>query len=96
MLTPRIALHFHHRRFLHPFVGGLRNESEIRSFITEYGPISTAIDASFMQTYVSGVACPGCVIDDSKGPALDHAVLFVGWGTDNGKDYWIIKPEGEG
>ena len=37
-------------------------------------------------TYKKGVL-------DSKhcGTDLDHAVLAVGYGTENGKDYWLIK-----
>ena len=45
-----------------------------------------------MQLYQSGVACPACPIDPQNGPTLDHAVAFVGWGTDSkGGDYWLIK-----
>ena len=75
-------------------MGGIRNESAIRRFIANHGPISTAIDAANanMQMYQGGVACPACPIDDNTGPTLDHAVAFVGWGTDpKGGDYWLIK-----
>jgi len=56
--------------------------------VANVGPISVAVNANtFWQLYSSGVldplACPG-----SK---LDHGVAAVGYGTDSGKDYWIIK-----
>ena len=51
-------------------------------------PVSIAIEAdkSVFQMYKSGVL-------DNKGcgTKLDHGVLVVGYGTDNGKDYWKVK-----
>lgn len=50
-------------------------------------PVSVAIDAEGMafQQYKGGVYNQEC------GDNLDHGVLIVGYGTDKGKDYWLIK-----
>lgn len=50
-------------------------------------PVSIAIEAdrSVFQLYNSGVLSGNC------GQNLDHGVLAVGYGTENGKDYWLVK-----
>jgi hypothetical protein len=53
-----------------------------------YGPVSIAVDASsnaFMY-YTSGV-----ITGAKCGTSLDHGILAVGWGTDNGQDYFLVK-----
>jgi KDEL-tailed cysteine endopeptidase len=52
-------------------------------------PVSIAIEADtkYFQLYSSGV-----LTDAAKcGQNLDHAVLIVGYGTDNGNKYWNVK-----
>ncbi|KAK4859629.1 hypothetical protein QYF36_008937 [Acer negundo] len=50
-------------------------------------PISVAIEAGgrAFQFYESGVFTGRC------GTALDHGVTAVGYGTENGVDYWLVK-----
>jgi C1A family cysteine protease len=51
------------------------------------GCVSVAIEANqfAFQYYSSGVLTGEC------GTSLDHGVLVVGYGTDNGVDYWKVK-----
>ncbi|XP_019708079.1 cysteine proteinase mucunain isoform X1 [Elaeis guineensis] len=50
-------------------------------------PVSVAIEAGGreFQLYHSGIFTGRCGTD------LDHGVVAVGYGTENGKDYWIVR-----
>ena len=65
------------------------NESLLQRAVAFVGPVSVTIDAGLpsFQMYVDGVYDePSC-----SSIQLDHAVLVVGYGTWNGKDYWLVK-----
>ncbi|KAK6190179.1 hypothetical protein SNE40_002102 [Patella caerulea] len=65
------------------------SEAGLQQAVATVGPISVAIDASrstfhFYKTGVySDVECSSV--------RLDHGVLAVGYGTDAGSDYWLVK-----
>lgn len=64
------------------------SEDAVLKTLTARGPIATAITVkSTFMGYRSGVYNdPSCT---SRG--INHAVLIVGYGSENGLDYWIIK-----
>ncbi|KAJ2953927.1 hypothetical protein O0L34_g1564 [Tuta absoluta] len=63
----------------------LKNEEQLRAYLATNGPIGIAIDASFLLGYQKGILS-NCPLH-----ALNHAMLLVGYGTENGTPYWIVK-----
>lgn len=51
-------------------------------------PVAIAIEADtrYFQSYSGGI-----LTSSSCGTNLDHGVLIVGYGTENGVDYWLVK-----
>jgi len=48
-------------------------------------PVSVAVDAESWSSYRKGIMSGPC------GKSLDHGVLAIGYGTDAGQDYWLVK-----
>jgi len=66
------------------------DEVELRDALYTYGPIAIAFQVyGSFSSYTSGVySDPNC---GTTAGQVNHAVLAVGYGTDNGTDYWIVK-----
>ncbi|KAL3526812.1 hypothetical protein ACH5RR_011468 [Cinchona calisaya] len=62
------------------------NEKALQKAVA-HQPVSVAVEASgrALQHYVSGIFTGAC------GTELDHGVVVVGYGSENGKDYWIVR-----
>ncbi|XP_065576417.1 procathepsin L-like [Artemia franciscana] len=66
-------------------------EDKLKAAVATVGPVSVAIDASHknFQFYSKGVYYePSCRTSSKH---LSHSVLVIGYGSDNGKDYWLVK-----
>jgi len=67
------------------------DETSLKTAVGTQGPIAVAIDATRpgFASYKTGVYTdPTC---GNTLRSLDHAVLVVGYGTENGQDYWLVK-----
>jgi cathepsin L len=61
----------------------------VMDFVANQGPLAVAVAASDWGWYSGGVF-DGCSYDDNI--ALNHAVVLVGYGTDETEgDYWIVR-----
>lgn len=65
------------------------NETALKNVIKTVGPVPVSVSVNWLwSTYRSGIFYdPDCKPTNY----LNHAVLAVGYGTENGTDYWIIK-----
>jgi cathepsin L len=65
------------------------NYAQLMNSVANYGPIAVSVDASSWHSYSSGVF-NGC---DQSNPNINHAVVLVGYGTDelSGLDYWLVR-----
>ncbi|UYV60948.1 hypothetical protein LAZ67_1002906 [Cordylochernes scorpioides] len=73
------------------FLSVNQDEECLKQALAAVGPLSIAIDASgkAFQQYKGGVYNnPDCKNDYRH---LDHGVLLVGYGQENGIDYWLVK-----
>jgi cathepsin L len=61
----------------------------LKKAVYQYGPIAIAVDATprTFEFYSGGI------YNDKKCDPNDltHAMLLVGYGTENGQDYWLLK-----
>ncbi|CAH1112854.1 unnamed protein product [Psylliodes chrysocephalus] len=64
-------------------------ESALKEAVGTVGPISVTMDASLLRSYHEGIfESEDCIADPYT---LNHAVVAVGYGTINGRKYWILK-----
>ncbi|KAK1359899.1 Cysteine proteinase [Heracleum sosnowskyi] len=63
------------------------NDEKALKKAVAHQPVSVAIEASSraLQLYSSGIFTATC------GTALDHGVVVVGYGKEDGLDYWIVR-----
>ncbi|CAD5232417.1 unnamed protein product [Bursaphelenchus xylophilus] len=65
-----------------------KDEVNMAKVVYETGPIVTYLNADQMQHYQGGILDAA---EPSGGWEINHAVLTVGYGAENGTPYWIIK-----
>lgn len=65
----------------------INNYTALMNAVAQVGPIAVSVDASTWSAYDGGIF-NGC---NQKNPDINHAVVLVGYGEENGKKYWLIR-----
>jgi len=63
------------------------NYTALMNAIATVGPVAISVDASNWSAYQSGIF-NGC---NQAKPDIDHAVVLMGYGEENGQKYWIVR-----
>ncbi|KAA3674843.1 cathepsin F, partial [Paragonimus westermani] len=65
------------------------DEEKQAAWLAEHGPMSTCLNADPLQFYQSGILHPSEYACSPEG--LNHAVLTVGYDTEDGVPYWTVR-----
>jgi cathepsin L len=65
----------------------INNYQALMNAIATVGPIAISVDASTWHSYSSGIF-DGC---NQTNPDINHGVVLVGYGEEEGKKYWIVR-----
>jgi len=71
--------------------GAGADEGVMASYLAANGPLSVALDADPLMDYSSGIINPWFPDYECDPTQLDHAVLAVGYGSEDGTPFWIVK-----
>jgi len=63
------------------------NYTALMNAVATVGPIAVSVDASTWHSYSSGIFS-GC---NQENPDINHAVVLMGYGEDNGVKYWTVR-----
>jgi cathepsin L len=63
------------------------NYTALMNAVANVGPVAISVDASAWSGYNGGIF-NGC---NQKNPDIDHAVVLMGYGEENGQKYWLIR-----
>jgi len=66
-----------------------QDEEKIKEFLYSNGPLAIAINADPFQYYSEGIIDEDAWNCDPEG--LNHGVIIVGYGNEDGVDYWIVR-----
>jgi len=70
------------------------DEEEMKKMVYETGSVAIVVYAAYsgFMSYSKGIvnSCPPSGYSQGQ-KTPDHAVLIVGYGTENGQDYWLVK-----
>ncbi|CAH1188083.1 unnamed protein product [Phyllotreta striolata] len=62
------------------------NETLLKQAVGGIGPVAACVDANTWFAYEDGILDGPCYDN-----ATSHVILIVGYGTENGVDYWLVK-----
>ncbi|KAJ8726655.1 hypothetical protein PYW07_001353 [Mythimna separata] len=65
----------------------VKSQEKVKQLLYKFGPLSIGLKAESFQIYHGGIMSD----EECDKGQLNHAVLLVGYGVENGKPYWTIK-----
>uniref|UniRef100_A0A7S2UVH1 Peptidase C1A papain C-terminal domain-containing protein n=1 Tax=Fibrocapsa japonica TaxID=94617 RepID=A0A7S2UVH1_9STRA len=62
-------------------------DEDLKVALMKNGPLVVGVNARYLEHYTRGIDSGMYCAHDG----LNHAMLLVGWGVENGRKYWILK-----